>query len=225
MARPLYPKTIEERAKVYLHCMVEIRQRLKAISAIQNADMPALFIKEACYLQLRYVCELIAIGCLVAQGDYETQRAFRDEYSPPKIFVALKKIFPHFFPQAAVIKNDQGRVHLEANCKPYAYTESKVSKLWNQSGDHLHRASITRYLKKTFSPPPETASIQKHINGVTALLECHVITIATESSENRSRLLQVTLEDDDGASVAHWMDFDGPSSSLQIQSYRAYYQG
>ena len=69
MTKLSYPKTDEDKAKVYLHCMVEIKERLRVIETIQSIEMPSLFVKEACFLQLRYVCELIAIGCLVAQGD------------------------------------------------------------------------------------------------------------------------------------------------------------
>lgn len=221
MAKPLYPKTDDEKAKVYLHCMVEIKERLRVIATIQNITMPSLFIKEACYLQLRYVCELIAISCLVAQGDYETQRAFREEYSPPKIFAALKTLYPSFFPQPATITSKPGAHHLAANNKPGAYTEAKVAKLWHQTGSHLHRSSITSYLKKTFSPPPETASITKHVEGLLKLLECHIIHIATASSGRKGRLLQVDLEDGTGNVTAHWMDFDMESGGLVITSFRS----
>ena len=31
MAKPIYPKTDHEKAKIYLHCMVEIKERLGVI--------------------------------------------------------------------------------------------------------------------------------------------------------------------------------------------------
>lgn len=221
MARPSYPKTDEDKAKVYLHCMVEIKERLRVIDTIRAMQLPSLFVKELCYLQLRYICELIAIACLVAQGDYETQRTFREEYSPPKIFAALREHYPNFFPQPATITSTPGKHHLEANSKPGAYNEAKVTKLWHQSGDHLHRASITSYLKKTFSPPPQTASITKHVEGLVRLLECHIIPVAKGSTEQRWRMLQIDLEDGTGNVAAHWLDFDAEKGGLQVRTFRS----
>ena len=181
--------------------------------------MQSLFVNEVCYLQFRYICELIAIGCLIAQGDYETQRGFRVEYSPPKIFTALKGLYPHFFPQPMTIISQPGAHHLEANNKPDAYGELHVTRLWQASGDHLHRASLTAYLKKTFAPPPDTASIDKHVNGLVRLLESHLIPVWQEPDHRR--LLQVNLEDGDGNIEAHWMDFDDATGGMTISSFRS----
>src|SRR3954453_22754628 len=104
-----YPKTVEERAKLYLHCMVEIKERLRLIEAILPADIGGLFKNEICSLQFRHICELIAIACLAAQGDFETQRAFREAYGPPEIFNALRTIFPRLFPQCTTVTFTPGK--------------------------------------------------------------------------------------------------------------------
>lgn len=219
MPRPSYPKTDEDKAKVYLHCMVEVKERLRLVQTVRSIEMPALFIKEVGYLQLRYICELIAIGCLVAQGDYETQRTFRDEYSPPKIFNALRNKYPHFFPQPSTVTSSENHHHLEANSKPGAYVESQVSKLWNASGDHLHRASITSYLKKTFAPAPDLMSLDADIRGIIELLESHIIPIWQQAEQ--MRLLQVHMEDGTGNVEAHWMGFDLNTNELTISTFRS----
>jgi hypothetical protein len=217
MARPAFPKSDHDKAKVYLHCMVEIKERLGVVEKFRQIPMQALFVNEACYLQLRYICELVAIGCLVAQGDYETQRTFREEHSPPKIFAALKRLHPHFFPQPMTITSSPGSHHFEANNKPDAYTEDQVANLWATSGDHLHRASITSYIKKTFAPPPDLASIDKHINGLVRLLECHLIPVW---KGDQRRMLQVNLEDGTGNVDANWMDFDD-TGGMKISTFRS----
>lgn len=219
MAKPSYPKTDEEKAKVYLHCMVEIKERLRLIQTVRGMSMLALFIKEVCHLQFRCICELIAIACLVAQGDYETQRAFRKEFSPPKIFIALKEKYPHFFPQPSEMTSEAGQHHLQANGKPGAYTEAQISRLWNTSGDHLHRASITSYLKKAFSPPPNLSSLDVDLSGIITLLESHIIPIWQKA--DRMRLLQVHMEDGTGNVEAHWLDFDMNTSGLTISTFRS----
>jgi hypothetical protein len=108
-----YPKTLADRAKLYLHCMLEMRERLGVINALLEWRIPALFVREMAYLQLRHICEVLAIGCLAAQGDFKTQRAFRKEYRPPIIFDALRQIYPNYFPQPALRTWTEGRHHLQ----------------------------------------------------------------------------------------------------------------
>ncbi len=62
--------------KLYLALMEEARVRLDAINhAFQNdAGLPPRMVRETCYLQLRFLCEIIALGCLVAHGDIKKKR-------------------------------------------------------------------------------------------------------------------------------------------------------
>jgi hypothetical protein len=51
----------------YTGLMREIRTRLLIIESALNrkTGLPPVFVQEFCYLQLRMVCELIALGCLI----------------------------------------------------------------------------------------------------------------------------------------------------------------
>lgn len=193
MTRPQYPTNNLEKAKLYLHCMVEIKERLHVVTEILELPIAPLFIQELCYLQLRHICELIAIACLAAQGDYKTQKSFTQSYKPPEIFKALRAIYPDFFPEPAErITKQVGESyhhHIERSHIPDAYTESDVSKLWEMSGDHLHRASVKKYLRTTFqNRPPNLEPIRRHANGLFRLLKGHLIPIQ-ENSEQDVRIL------------------------------------
>ena len=217
MAKPNYPNTSEERAKVYLHCMAEIKKRLLVIEKVSGEDMQTLFANEICYLELRFICELIAIACLTAQGDFKTQRAFTEEYSPPKIFAALREIYPQFFPKDAEVISEPGRHHVQSQHKPDAYGESDIVSLWHQAGTHLHRASVNHYLKKTFKSPPDLSSVRDHVVGIVRLLESHILPIQTNL--DYPLMLLVHLEDGDDGIEANFLHLDPDKGTIWFESY------
>jgi hypothetical protein len=221
MTKTSYPKTKDERAKLYLHCMLEIKERLAAMDTILLAPMRPLFKHESCLLQLRHICELIAIACLAAQGDFETQRAFTEEYSPPKIFSALRKLYEHFFPQPCDYRyepGDPGQHYLTASNNPDAYRERDITNLWNQAGDHLHRASVKKYLATTFNPPPSLTRIERHMKGIRSLLQTHAISV--QHGETQPVLLQVMLEDPGGAMHAAFLHLDPEQGTMTVEQWR-----
>lgn len=225
MPKSSYPKTIEERAKLYLHCMVEIKERLRLVEGACAADTAPLFKNEICSLQFRHICELIAIACLAAQGDFKTQRAFREAYSPALIFNALREIFPFFFPQPSTVTytpaegSNPARHHVAANTKGDAYGEQDIIKLWGRAGNDLHRASVDKYLKATFGKPPTLEPIAKHVLGLVRLLETHLIPIGTPET---SLLLDVRLVGDEEENVvANFLTLDRNKSTISLATYRS----
>ena len=70
MAKPSLPISKEEKAGAYLNVLSEINARLRFIKTIRLSTLPYRIVRELCHLQLRHICELVAIGCLVVQGDY-----------------------------------------------------------------------------------------------------------------------------------------------------------
>lgn len=183
------------------------------------SDAKPLFKHETSFLHLRHICEVIAIACLAAQGDYETHRAFTEEYSPPKIFNALRALYPNFFPQPSETVSANGAHHLTANARPGAYAEADVIKLWNVAGSHLHRASLTRYISTTFKPPPDLRVVSAHVDGIIRLLESHVVPI--QFAEERLVLLNVDMNDGDGGIAARFLKFDTEKSEMTVEGYKA----
>lgn len=222
MAKVKYPETDEEKARLYLHAMVEIKLRLHHVATVLNsADTVPLFKNEICYLHFRHICELISIACLAAQGDYETHRVFREEYSPPKIFKALRTQYEHFFPQPCTMTTEmmagKQHHHVEANNVPGAYAESDVTKLWNEAGNHLHRASVTKFLATSLQVP----SLDKpaaHLDGLVKLLNGHLLPIKTDLPKRV--LLQVQLEDGADAVEARFIRMNEDGSGVTVESFK-----
>ena len=225
MAKLSYPKTNDEKAKLYLHAMVEVKERLQNVVTILNLPLAPLFIQEMCYLQFRYICELIAIACLAAQGDYETQRSFTESYKPPEIFKQLRKLYPDFFPESAartVSDNDGGgRLHhVDFAHKANAYTESDVTSLWKTSGGHLHRASVQKYLKTTFgNKPPQMKPLLRHLEGLATLLDSHIIPIQKNPDDDLRLLIEMGVPDEPIRMM--FLHINHANNTIAVESYEA----
>ena len=87
-------KRDEEALALYIRLMEEVKGRAFSINAITHSPIqigPPL-IREYCFLQLRMLCELIALGCLVAHGDIANTKYFqRDAYKADDIMRRLEE--------------------------------------------------------------------------------------------------------------------------------------
>jgi hypothetical protein len=52
------------------------------------------------------ICELIAMGCLVAHGDLDHATKLRREWAADRIMEELEKLHPHFFPATVSINSN-----------------------------------------------------------------------------------------------------------------------
>lgn len=196
---------------------------MDAIHAILGSKAIQLFKHEMCQLHLRHICELISIACLVAQGDYKTQRAFTQEYSPPKIFSALRRLYAPFFPQPCTVTTTPDplhgqRHHLEAGNVPGAYEERDITRLWNASGNHLHRASVTKYLSTSLEkPPPSLDPIHEAMDGITRLLSSHIVAVRGEGPKRT--LLQVVMSDEEDRVAARFLRVDSDTATISIEEF------
>ena len=204
--------------------MVEIKERLRLTFQATRMDTADLFKNEICSLQFRHICELIAVACLTAQGDFQTQRAFREEYNPQKIFNALRKIFPNFFPlptQVTLTPMEGGSAnhhHVAVNQSPEALTEKDITDIWSRSGDDLHRLSVNKYLERTFSKSPPLEPVVARANALAALLNTHLIPIGNPEA---LVYLDVRMHDDDDNCVAHFITLNSEAGTAEVIGFRA----
>jgi hypothetical protein len=89
---------------VYAALMEEIKERVAwidwAIDKVSDWPSPEA-VHEFCYLQLRMICESIALACLIAQGHVGIVKKLRKEYAADRIIKELEKLHPDFFPRPA----------------------------------------------------------------------------------------------------------------------------
>src|ERR1700731_3310032 len=95
------PTKADEAARdLYQSIMVEVMIRAFSINVATTTptEIPQALIREYCWLQLRMLCELVALGCLVAHGDIAKSKYFQKEYKADDFLQALEKLHADFYP-------------------------------------------------------------------------------------------------------------------------------
>ena len=171
------PKQTETIA-IYRALMSEARYRIDAFNHILagGTSLAEALVMELCFLQLRMLCETIALASLVIHEDISEialNRKLTTEWHAGKIIDALEKLHPHFFPQAIEYRDK----HIQGGANPNAITKDEVIKLYGICGAALHRGTakeISNYKTtkgRKFDAPKITNWVQK----IEDLLGTHVI--------------------------------------------------
>jgi hypothetical protein len=98
---PQLPKELEKSCRVYARLVEEIKRRQSVIAQVLNGTMtmPQMAAFEFCYLQLRKICEVFALGCLAAHGDIpEVRSKLQTTYNADQIMKHLARIHSRFYP-------------------------------------------------------------------------------------------------------------------------------
>jgi len=143
---------------LYANLMDEVKVRIDCIDRAVNGQtgFPGPIVREFCYTQLRLLCELIALSCLVAHGDIPATYAKRlgKEWSADAIIEGLTKLRPHFYPipmRQADRRSISGKVqsHSVEALNPMAFPKETLLELYGQCHQHLHRGNVRKLLKST----------------------------------------------------------------------------
>lgn len=135
-----------ETIKLYAALMAEAKFRLQSIEYAANDVSGLLISREYCLLQLRMLCEIVALGCLAAHGDVPgTQsRKSRDEYRADKIISALDRLHPRFYPQPITMtKSADGTVQMRDATVDHL-SKDELLKTYRMCGESLHRGSMRK---------------------------------------------------------------------------------
>jgi hypothetical protein len=158
MSKMLPPMTI------YANLMDEARHRIEAMNAALSGRLPLpdMILEEFIYLQIRLLCEIVGLGCLIAHGDF-TQldlKKLHDEYDADRIIKTLTPLSATFFPEPirinvgrrTVLDLNESVLIGEAPAGSYL-TKDEFLKLYGLTGNYLHRGK----LKRLESRPPYAA--------------------------------------------------------------------
>jgi hypothetical protein len=144
-------KSDEAALELYVRLMEEIKGRAFSINEITRARIqigPPL-IREYCFLQLRMLCELIALACLVTHGDITKTKYFQKEaYKADEIIRRLDNLHADFYPIASSITFHAGGAHVEPLASGFL-TKQELIKLYGRCGDVLHKGTLNRLIKDT----------------------------------------------------------------------------
>ena len=146
MSKDPYPDQRPLR-ELYLRLMEELKRRYNILLDVLAVkfSLPQGIATELCYLQLRMICELIALACLAAHGDIPGARTgkLRKAYAPGIILTELERLHPDFYPTPGQqIRAADGKPKELRSIKSGYLTKKELLKLWADCGDRLHRGSI-----------------------------------------------------------------------------------
>jgi hypothetical protein len=133
-----------EALRLYSAILEETKVRINCVNiALEGrTSLPEHNAVEFCYLQLRMLCELIAVGCLVVHGDVEGTKGLRKVWAADEIMKRLEQLHPDFYPHPAVFTFPRpGRVRLEKVENGFLKRDELV-RLVALTGDLLHRGSL-----------------------------------------------------------------------------------
>jgi hypothetical protein len=194
---------------LYRTLMVQIKERIAVIDGAKNNtfNLPDRTRYELCYLELRLICELIALGCLAAHGNIPAAYSQRllTTYEPGFILSELEKLHPDFFPRACD-RNVKSGDPIEFTVLEDGQFISKedLRKLHGKTGNVLHM----RRLKDLVKPIRlDFEQISKWRNQIVDLLAIHMISLS-----ERGKYVLVIMEDP---------NFEGGPSTLEVTQHSA----
>ena len=131
----------------YKNTMIEIKRRNKAIYDALNGfhpEQPKIILAEFCYLQIRFICELIALGCLVIHdGLQNNNKNINKEWHAGDLIKKLENLHPEFYPfPTNQILNSQGRPKRWENIKDGFFSKKDLIKTYGMLGNRLHRGNL-----------------------------------------------------------------------------------
>jgi len=116
---------------------------------------------DSAYLQLRMLCELVALACLIAHGDVEAKmnNTQKKQYAADAIFKMLADIHPDFYLHPVECSRTlDGGLHLEPIKKGFL-TKTELIALYRYCGEKLHRGSLAKF--RSTSPQSHASDLQK----------------------------------------------------------------
>ena len=162
----------------YSALMEEAKYRLLATNTALRGQtgLPTGAIFEFCFLQLRMLCELIALGCLTAHGDLETGK-LKEAYEADKIIRRLQRLHPDFYPIAAT-QSKGGPDEYDAVLLSGGFlTKEELLKLYWKCGNVLHRGSF-KALSSLQYATADFEEIETWKKKIEVLLRYHAIFMA-----------------------------------------------
>ncbi len=164
--------------------MLEIKERTLSIGSVVNGGtgLHGPLAREFCYLQLRMICECIALSCLTAHGDMKPVRTqkLQKESRADFLMKVLEALHPDFYPHPVKFTITTNNTHVDEITDGYL-TKPELVQLVRDCGKKLHRGYAEKY---SFSPTQaELDNDFKHImesaNKILRLLEQHKVNLSS----------------------------------------------
>ena len=170
--------------QLYVNLYTEARARKQGLEELLNKEMvlPPRTAFELYHLQMRMICELVAIGCLAAHDDIPEvhSKDWRSAYKADFILNKLEKLHPNFFPIPVkrIWKGDQ--FLLVSDPRP-TIGKAELIRIYHDCGKVLHRGNIAE-IGPTRTTDKDFESIRDWPQKIGVLIDSHIIRLKEPSS-------------------------------------------
>lgn len=121
------------------------------------------------------ICELIALGCLVAHGDISKSKRLQKAWDANAIINELSDLHPDFYPVPASAVQEGTSVHFtELATSPLP--KSELLKLYGECGNVLHRGNIRKLVSEGTPVQVHYPDISSRAQKLNDLLSIHTLT-------------------------------------------------
>ncbi len=109
----------DDRIAAYRILMEEVKGRIavieEALAGKFDGLLPSNGVHELCYLELRMICEIVAVGVLIVHGDVSGiyNAKIVKQHAADWILNALAKLHPAAFPRPSIVVEEDGERFLE----------------------------------------------------------------------------------------------------------------
>jgi hypothetical protein len=173
-------KSLMEEAKVRIACINMATQG--------RTGLPNPIAREFCYLQIRFLCELVSLACLVAHGDITglQSREVGKTYSADDILKRMSNLRPHFYPVALRSQVLPPRISGQVTgrtitaIEPPPLNRDKLLALYADAHKYVHRGSLRELLlsKHPLDPVFDISDVVSKAQPLAVLLSHHFIAIS-----------------------------------------------
>jgi len=162
---------------LYGAIMEEAKVRLSSLgSAMAGAvGIPKALAREFCFLQLRMLCELIALGCLAAHGDIQGTTGLRKKYAADDIIKRLECLHPDFYPSPVRLDGGASKTRFATPIESGFLTKDELLSLYRRCGAALHRGTLRKLLSEQVPSRADFRDIVVWENLIVVLLTVHFI--------------------------------------------------
>jgi hypothetical protein len=184
---------IQATLTTYCDLMEEVKGRTQLLLDLtftpQKNNLPQWAAIELGQLQIRVICELIAIGCLLAHGDIKGTRSGKivKAYQADLIFNALEKLHPDFYPapsKQVIIPNKP--IDLIPITDGFL-TKEELIKSYHVAASFLHRGNLQAVIGKTLKVVQQQ-SIKDWSDRLITLLNHHHIFLSDPDEPDPPRV-------------------------------------
>lgn len=175
---------VNKEIALYANFMTEIKARSFVVEVtlnnlVENADRNSPLAHaeaEKAVLQVRFMCELVALASLAAHSTHGLSKDLLKSWHADRTFRLLKTINPLCFPAPVQMTPEpDGTTHLEVR-EAGALNAKGLESIYNSCGQLLHRGVIKHVLQRT----PRVYDLDKIFgwtNQIIGLLNNHIIMI------------------------------------------------